>query len=104
MAIDAQIYPNNDAKILIEGLPTGLTVEWFIGADADATSPVGDCFGTCAEGTDGDDNVIYEDVLEGSDIADDLTDSVEYALIVKVGTDLRVYGLTTVMANRLANA
>jgi len=102
MAIAAEIYHDNDADVVITDLPTGLTVEWFIGATAAATTPVNAAVsGTCGEAGD---PPVYTDVLEGAAITDHLTPDVEYFLIVKVGQDLRVYGTTTVRALRLANA
>lgn len=104
MAIDPEVFFDNDADLLVEDLPTGLVVEWFLGATETASTPVGGCSGTLTEGVDGDLNVIYEGVLQGSDITDDLTPGTKYYYIVKVGQDLRVYGETTCRAARLANA
>lgn len=101
--IDPEIYHDNDAAILVEGLPSGLVVEWLIGATAGASAAVGGCSGTLTEGVDGDAQVIYTGVLQGSDITDDLTPDTAYFPIIKVGQDLRVYGTTTCRAVRLAN-
>ena len=102
MSIAAEIYHDNDAAISIADLPTGLTVEWFVGATAAATTPVNAAVsGTCGEAGD---PPVYTDVLEGAAITDHLTADQEYFLIVKVGQDLRVYGATTARALRLANA
>lgn len=104
MAIDPEIYFDNDADLLIEDLPTGLTVDWFIGTtNAAATAVHVDVSGTLVEGVGAASAVIYTGVLEGAAITANLTAGTEYFLIIKIGQDLRVYGATTPLAVRLAN-
>lgn len=122
MAIALNIYPDNDADIVVAGLPTGLTVEWFLaemGVDetpppVTATAINVAVSGTCSEvgvlpdsavGLVTADPPYYVDVLEGAAITAHLLASylnVQIALIVKVGQDLRVYGTTTLLVARPA--
>ena len=113
MAIDTEIYADNDAQITIDDLPTGLTVQWGVVALGAGGSPPAPSValnsinaaltGTCSEaGTP----PVYSAVLEGDAITTHLLPTYAgllVALVVRVGQDLRVYGTTTVMPARLAN-
>lgn len=107
MAIQAEIYADNDADIEVTDIPSGLTVEWFIAQVSggnppppSATAIHAEVSGTCTEPTPG----TYKGVLQGAAITSQLLPSYgnqQVALIVRVGQDLRVYGLTTVRAAKL---
>jgi hypothetical protein len=126
MAIQEEIYGDNDANVGAIDLPTGLTVEWGIVAlGAGGTAPDNtvaidsihaDVSGTMAEtGTkpawmvakgypDSSTGRYYDDVLEGSAITARLLPAYKdetVALLVKVGQDVRVYGTTTVRDGKL---
>jgi hypothetical protein len=115
MAIDEELYADNDAAIEVTDLPTGLTVEWGIVPLGPGGAPPGpavaldaihaDVSGTLTE--DPGPPVRYHGVLEGSAITARLLPTyadMEVALLVRAGQDVRVYGLTTVRAARLARA
>lgn len=121
MAIDPEIYADNDADIIITDLPTGLTVQWGIvplgtgGAAPAASVQVSaihvDVSGTCAEtGTQPANTPLsstgryYTATLEGSAITARLLPTyanTSVALLVRAGQDVRVYGVTTVREGRL---
>lgn len=113
MAIAAEIYADNDADILIEDLPAGLSVEWGIvplgaggtppGPSVSLTAIDADVSGAATENAGPP--VTYTDVLEGAAITAHLLPTYQdqqVALVVRVGQDVRVYGITTVRAARLA--
>jgi hypothetical protein len=114
MAIDPEIYCDNDANIVVDDLPTGLTVEWGIvplgvGGIAPAPSVPLDTINAALSGTLAESGTppVYAGVLEGAAITAHLFGAYEdeqVALVVRVGQDLRVYGTTTVRRGRLANA
>ena len=112
MAIDPEIFPDNDADVIIDDLPSGLIVQWGIVAlGANGTPPAPSVSldsinaavsGTCSEaGTP----PVYSAVLDGAAITAHLLPTYEgllVALVVRDGQNLRVYGTTTVMRGRLA--
>jgi hypothetical protein len=114
MAIDPEIYADNDADLTVEDLPTGLTVQWGIvalgvGGIAPAPSVALDSINAALTGTMSEAGAppVYSAVLEGAAITDHLLSTYEdeqVAFVVRVGQDLRVYGTTTVRRGRLANA
>jgi hypothetical protein len=114
MAIDDEIFADNDADIVVDDLPTGLTVEWGIVAMGGGGVPPGPAValtsinaavsGTLAEAGS---PPVYSGVLEGAAITAHLLPTYanqQVALVVRSGQDVRVYGTTTVRASRLANA
>jgi len=125
MAIAPNIFGDNDANVGASDLPSGLTVEWGIVADVIPGTAVlldsihVDVSGTMTEvGTkpqwmialgvpDSPTGVYYEDTLEGSAITARLLPtyaSATVSLVVRSGSDVRVYGNTEVLTARLANA
>jgi len=114
MAIDSEIFADNDSDLSVTDLPTGLTVQWGIVAlgtlgTAPAPSVALDSINAAVSGTltGAGDPHVYSGVLEGSAITAHLLPTYQdqqVALVVRVGQDLRVYGTTTVRRGRLANA
>lgn len=114
MAIDSEIYADNDADLTVTDLPTGLTAQWGIvalgaGGSAPAPSVALDSINVALSGTLAEAGAppVYSGVLEGSAITAHLLPTLEdqqVAVVVRVGQDLRVYGTTTVRRGRLANA
>jgi hypothetical protein len=129
MAIDPEIYADNDANLAITDLPTGLTVQWGVvalgvGGDPPGPSVALDSINAAVSGNttetgtkpawmtakglpDSSTGIYYTAVLEGAAITAHLLGTYEdeqVALVAKSGQDARVYGLTTVKAAKLANA
>jgi hypothetical protein len=114
LMIDPEIYADNDSDIEVADLPTGLTVEWGIVPLGPAGAPPGptvalDVIDDAVSGTLTESGTppVYRGTLEGAAITTHLVptyDGEQVALVVRVGQDVRVYGLTTVRAARLANA
>jgi hypothetical protein len=114
MAIDPEIFADNDADLLVEDLPTGLTVEWGIVAMGGGGVPPGPAvsltsINAAVSGTlsESGSPPVYTGTLEGAAITTHLLPTYtnqQVALVVRAGQDVRVYGTTTVRAARLANA
>ena len=113
MAIDLEIYPDNDADIIIDDLESGLSVQWGIvplGAGGDSPDPgvALDSINAAVSGTCTEAGVppVYSAVLQGSAITAHLYPAykgMKVVLLVRYGQRLRVYGTTTVAPGRLAN-
>jgi hypothetical protein len=100
MAIDPEVYFDNDADIEVTGIGNGRTVLWHLATASNSNTAVNAAVsGSMTESPAG----TYKATLQGDAITTHLTPDTTYYLVIRVGQDLRVFGQTTCREVRLAN-